>query len=262
MSLSRQQVLSTYVRDVNLYAGSAPASVVFRGTLYVFYSGAGYDGVWCTTTTDGLTWAPIYNLNQKGARSQSKRKCLQRCVVRLLQWQQKRRNLVLETCQRGSFHSRDFGVEDKWGDRWTPQKKLSCDGDVPNLAANTGLNSVQFLQKPYAFWSSGSGINFSPGFEWEISSSNWARPGALFQDSDSFAVTTSDATLITLLRTKLGDGSATATFTFSSPRPANAVSDFIKRVYSAFQVTDASLATKVSIMTTLIASGPLLQLLQ
>lgn len=63
------------------------------------------------------------------------------------------------------------------------------------------------------------------------------------------------AKLVTLLRTKLGKNTAIGTVNFPSPRPSNAVSDFLKSADVDFQATDASLALKFSITTTLIATA-------
>lgn len=156
------------------------------------------------------------------------------------------------------------------GGDWSPLKKLSCDGDVPKLAINTNITAVQFLNKPYIFWNYGTGVSFCPGFVWEISDTTSAKPTQLLRESDSFTFSTSDSTLVTLLRSELGNGptarefipvsprpaTATGEIAFVCPRPAEVVSDFTKSVYSKFDVTSSTpLATKISITTTLLANA-------
>jgi hypothetical protein len=425
MALSLQQSLAGYVRGINLFPGSAPASVVFRNTLYVFYAGSGFDGVWCTSTTNGSSWDPIYNLNDKGAQSwfdntgaikllsiakgTSPAVVVYRDALWLfftgswgdgiyftkfdgVTWTRIRmidlggrytppgdKTSPAAAVYRDRlyiFYSKDkvywdffdgakwngidflngtfkgqtqtlggafsapgtspnavvfddslyvffngIGNDGTWfsrlvGDSWTSSptsvssklphgmvfrpgtspntlvilenyslrlywvdnstqtvsyadlrrisnqdrwtlsnRQLTCDGVIPTVAANTGLNSVQFLQTHYVFWSTGSGINFAPGYAHQLESRIMAAPAVFFRDSESFTAVTTDAALIKLLRTKLGNGSVDGKFTFAYPLNSDAIPNFIKSVYSDFDVTDGSLATRVSILTTLIASA-------
>ncbi|KAF3908260.1 hypothetical protein AA313_de0205128 [Arthrobotrys entomopaga] len=425
MALNREQALSRYVAGVDLYPGSTPASIVFRDVLYVFYAGRGFDGVWCTTTPNGITWTPIYNLNTKGASflsiakgtspvvtvykdesylffngsggegtwytkfdgmnwsivgfvgctgttpgfaentspaaavfkdtlyvftcayqatnlhkvppdwpslgipgifwtsfnglqwasdiviSDSSGKSLGMTLIRGIAcapgtspsaavfnnelyvfhsgsnndgiWYSKLTGgcftsgiSVSKTNGGMSFHPstspnalvlRDicafrlywvdnssqsvcFSDYRRSGDRWAPSKKLSCDGDIPTLAANTSLNTVMFLQRPYVFWSTSSGgINFATGYQWEISTTGWARPAAISQDLESYSIMTSDPVLVNLLRAKLG-------YNFSIAGPI-APTNFIQSVYNNLQVpnNDGPTMMKISIMTTLLASA-------
>ncbi|KAG8676546.1 hypothetical protein FPOAC2_02648 [Fusarium poae] len=417
MALSRQQLLSTFVPGINLYPGSSPASVIFRDTLYIFYAGSGSDGLWYTSTTDGVTWASIINVNKKGAgalniaQGTSPAAVVFRDALYLFyndaggvvtyftkfdgsNWSAVAKTDITNSSYRyvpktspsaavyrdtlynfycasggseifihwnsfngvkwnssnwgtgtfvggtqlrgvfaapatspnavvfnnalycffngagndGTWYAKltgdsfatpvsvsnlnkgitfrpqtspsplvlldgyvmrlywvDNASQTMWysdyrtdGDNWSPQKKLNCDGGIPNLAANTSITAVQFLKKPFIFWSSGSGINFCPSFVWEINTSTWVRPAHLLQDSDCFTVSTSDSTLVTLLRTKLGNGTTTGEIPFNYPRPGTVVSDFVKSVYSNIDVTDPTLATKILITTTLVANGFLL----
>ncbi|QPC76915.1 hypothetical protein HYE68_007667 [Fusarium pseudograminearum] len=412
MALSRGQALSTYVSGIKMSPGTSPASVVFRNTLYIFYAGSSSDGVWYTSTADGVKWAPIINVNKNGAgalnmaEGTSPSAVVFRDALYLLynpaagyftsftkfdgsswsavsttnptaaglgyrpktspsavwnsfngiKWNASNGNQSFYAGPRGSrggpldpvlvapgtspsglvyddelycfFTGTDntgtwyvtlqegnivapvsmsklntgmpfqpqtspiplvllesyavswFWVEKAsqtlWysdyrsdGGDWSPLKKLSCDGDVPKLALNTNITAVQFLNKPYIFWNSGTGISFCAGFVWEISDTTSAKPTQLLRESDSFTVSTSDSTLVTLLRSELGNGPTAREFIPVSPRPATVtgeiffvcprpaeVSDFTKSVYSKFDVTSSTpLATKISITATLLVNA-------
>ena len=41
---------------------TSPNAVVFKDTLYLFYTGSGSDGIWYTTTTDGTSWTIVLNV--------------------------------------------------------------------------------------------------------------------------------------------------------------------------------------------------------
>ncbi|UZP35238.1 hypothetical protein NXS19_003054 [Fusarium pseudograminearum] len=434
MALSRGQALSTYVSGIKMSPGTSPASVVFRNTLYIFYAGSSSDGIWYTSTADGVNWAPVINVNKKGAgalnmaEGTSPSAVVFRDALYLLynpaagyftsftkfdgsswsavattnltaaglgyrpktspsavvyrdilysfhcadyefdvilqwnsfngiKWNASNGNQSFYVGPRGSragpldpvlvapgtspsglvyddelycyftgmgntgtcyvtvqegkilapvslsklntgmpfqpqispiplvlleiYAVRWFWVEKAsqtlWysdyrsdGGDWSPLKKLSCDGDVPKLAINTNITAVQFLNKPYILWNSGTGISFCAGFVWEISDTTSAKPTQLLRESDSFTVSTSDSTLVTFLQSELGNGptarefipvsprpaTVTGEIFFVCPRPAEVVSDFTKSVYSKFDVTSSTpLATKISITTTLLANA-------
>lgn len=428
MSFNKVQSLDSLVKGINLYPGSSPASVVFRDTLYVFYAGLGFDGIWCTSTRDGLTWAPIYNLNDKGARgsigiakgtspavavyrdtlwlffngsgndsvyntkfdgtnwtaaaksdirnrydtflpktSPSAAVCkdvlyLFYCIplpsdqpasmcsivfdfldgtnwsgnvwegddtgfwpgsqpvrnirantgtspsavtlnntlylfyngggndgtwyTKLVDPQSRKFTLEVQVAKGNggmtfrpqtspntlvlvedlilrlfwvdkssqAIYYSDYRVND---DKWSSQKKLTCDGDVPGLSPNTAPTSVLFQQRPYLFWfkSSGTGINFSPCFVWEISASGWTRFAQSLQDGESFVMTASDLPLAAFLSAKLGNGDVDTPLTFISDRISSDVPWFLRNAWSNFDLNDGVLATRASVATTLIVSA-------
>ncbi|KAJ3538371.1 hypothetical protein NM208_g5936 [Fusarium decemcellulare] len=431
MSLNSPLALSRFVGGINLYAGTTPISVVFRDTLYLFYAGSGADGVWCTSTQDGRTWAQVYNLNNKGAQTlgiaqgtspavavyndtlylffngaggdatyvttfnglawtpvskydrtntaspflpnTSPSVAVYRNRLYLFycatvpqapgssqtvsgivwdyydgsQWNGQSRdgsnNYIADTQLQGAqvaaktspsvvvcndalyvFFNGDgmdatyVGklVGDSWvsmvpvlkkkgslgtiflpktspnalvlldpyvirlhwvdnatkaifysdyrpdGNSWTPRRKLSCNGNIPRLAADTNLNTVQFQGKSYAFWArTDAGINFAAGFVWQIST-DWLRPVTSMGAHDSFTMTTGEDDLVSLLRETLGHGAETGTFATQYPVPQNDVSDFVRGASNVISDTiDAKTAIKYSITTSLVANSLLLSYL-
>ncbi|PCD39451.1 hypothetical protein FGRA07_00722 [Fusarium graminearum] len=238
MALSRGQALSTYVSGIKMSPGTSPTS---EGKIVAPVS--------LSKLNTGMPFQPQTSPNPLVL--------LENYAVRWF-W--------VENASQTLWYS-DYRTD---GGDWSPLKKLSCDGDVPKLAISTNITAVQFLNKPYIFWNYGTGISFCAGFVWEISDTTSAKPTQLLQESDCFTVSTSDSTLVTLLRSELGNGptarefipvsprpaTATGEIAFVCPRPAEVVSDFTKSVYSKFDVTSSTpLATKISITTTLLANA-------
>lgn len=58
-----QQKLSNYANGIGVYDHSSPATVIFRGSLFVFYVGKGDDGIFYTSKKD-WKWESIQHINR------------------------------------------------------------------------------------------------------------------------------------------------------------------------------------------------------
>ncbi|CAG1961455.1 unnamed protein product [Fusarium graminearum] len=216
--------------------GTNPSALVYDDKLYCFFIGTDGTGTCYVTVQEGKIVAPVSlsKLNTgmpfQPQTSPNPLVLLENYAVRWF-W--------VEKASQTLWYS-DYRTD---GGDWSPLKKLNCDGDVPKLAISINITAVQFLNKLYIFWNYGTG---------------------------SASVLDFDSTLVTLLRSKLGNGptarefipvsprpaTATGEIAFVCPRPAEVVSDFTKSVYSKFDVTSSTpLATKISITTTLLANA-------
>jgi hypothetical protein len=56
---------------LSVMVGTSPNAVIMGGTVYLFYTGSGGDGIWYTTTsTGGASWSPVQCVGQKTAVGQ------------------------------------------------------------------------------------------------------------------------------------------------------------------------------------------------
>ncbi|CAF3578550.1 unnamed protein product [Fusarium graminearum] len=237
--------------------GTNPSALVYDDKLYCFFIGTDGTGTCYVTVQEGKIVAPVSlsKLNTgmpfQPQTSPNPLVLLENYAVRWF-W--------VEKASQTLWYS-DYRTD---GGDWSPLKKLNCDGDVPKLAISINITAVQFLNKLYIFWNYGTGSASVLDLCGRLAT--LPRPSL----RSYFRNRTVLLTLVTLLRSKLGNGptarefipvsprpaTATGEIAFVCPRPAEVVSDFTKSVYSKFDVTSSTpLATKISITTTLLANA-------
>ena len=65
MGWNSTTAIKNKITGMGVQEGSSPNAVVFKNTLYLFYTGIGEDGIWYTTTRNGQSWSSVQSIQKK-----------------------------------------------------------------------------------------------------------------------------------------------------------------------------------------------------
>lgn len=147
ITLTPSVALDTLVSDISVLQHSYPSPVVYKGKLYVFYTGSGNDGIWYTSY-DGTRWAPIVSVRSHVPSVAVSMGTSPSVVVF---------NDVLYLFYNGAGHDGTYYATFD-GSKWNPNivsVSAHCGGQ--NFLLETSPSATVFDGTIHLFWNSASG---------------------------------------------------------------------------------------------------------
>jgi hypothetical protein len=124
---------------IGLYANSSPCPVVFKDSIYLFYNGAGDDGVWLTKSAPSYKWTPTEPVTSKMRNSP-------KCAVKTSPTAAVYKDALMLFWNNRDNAGISYTSFD--GARWTDSTSLSS----PSVRAETSASVVVFRNALYLFY--------------------------------------------------------------------------------------------------------------